>query len=881
MAEKQQDTSQDQAIQSNDIESGNAAVTTEAPAEEKAQDTVDTVDAVAESSPETAAVAGKEEEAQPGGAGAEEKEEAEEQEPAATAEEQVEEQAEDAADEEIPPAPVSDVEDTVIPNIIGYTGEIIGPVVTLEELEQGDEDERKTAQSYEELEKMVNVSFTTVHEQEIVHGRVVSVGEKDVVIDIGFKSDGIVSLNEFDTTLVSGDEVEVLIERLEDYHGQLVLSKVKADQLRRWQLIEEAHDKGTIVEGTIVRRIKGGMIVDLDIGGMEAFLPGSQIDVRPVRDFDTYLEKRMEFKIVKLNPANDNIVISHKALIEKELGAQRDKILATMEAGQILEGTAKNITDFGIFVDLGGVDGLLHITDLSWGRVSHPSELVELDQKLTVVVLDYDKERQRISLGLKQLQPHPWETIDEKYVESNSIEGKVVSITDYGAFVELEKGIEGLVHISEMSWTEHIRHPSQVVSLGQLVQVRILKIDKQGKKISLGMKQLDPDPWDGISERYPPGTVMSGKVRNITNFGVFVGIEPGIDGLVHISDLSWTKKVRHPNEMIRKGQGLDIVILNIDEVSRRISLGHKQVETNPWNQFAQAYAEGTDTEATVVRANEGGLVIELPLAVEAFVPASELRNGPHNFQDFYPAGQELQLRVIKFDPNQKEIVLSEVAKERAAERSEKTREDRTRRETRKRESKEVSKYKKTAGSAGRTTLGDISGLADLKAQFEEAEQEAPKKEAAAPKKAPARKAPAAKKATTAKASAAKKETAAKASAAKKETTAKAPAAEKETAAKASAAKEETTVKAPAAKKETTAKAPAAKKETTAKAPAAKEETTVKAPAAKKETTAKAPAAKKETDESAAKPAAAKTATAGKKSAAAKKKEEEAGVGVEE
>ena len=802
MAEKQQDTSQDQATQSKDIESGNAAVTTEAPAEEKAQDTVDTV---AGSSPETAAVAEKEEEAQPGGAEAEEKAEAEEQEPAATAKEQ----AEDAADEEIPPAPAPDAEDTAIPNIIGYTGEIIGPVVTLEEIEQGDDDERKAAQFYGELEKMVNASFTTVHEQEIVHGRVVSVGEKDVVIDIGFKSDGIVSLNEFDTTLVSGDEVEVLVERLEDYHGQLVLSKVKADQLRRWQLIEEAHDKGAIVEGTIVRRIKGGMIVDLDIGGMEAFLPGSQIDVRPVRDFDTYLEKRMEFRIVKLNPANDNIVISHKALIEKELGAQRDKILATMEAGQILEGTAKNITDFGIFVDLGGVDGLLHITDLSWGRVSHPSELVELDQKLTVVVLDYDKDRQRISLGLKQLQPHPWESIDEKYVESNSVEGKVVSITDYGAFVELEKGIEGLVHISEMSWTEHIRHPSQVVSLGQLVQVRILKIDKQGKKISLGMKQLDPDPWDGISERYPPGTVMSGKVRNITNFGVFVGIEPGIDGLVHISDLSWTKKVRHPNEMVRKGQGLDVVILNIDEVSRRISLGHKQVETNPWNQFAQAYAEGTDTEATVVRTNEGGLVIELPLAVEAFVPASELRNGPHNFQDFYPAGQELRLRVIKFDPNQKEIVLSEVAKERAAERSEKTQEDRARRETKKRESREVGKYKKTASSAGRTTLGDISGLADLKAQFEEAEQEVPKKAATAPKKAPARKAPAAKKATTAKAPAAKKETTAKAPAAKKATTAKAPAAKKETAAKAPCGEEGTTT---AAKKETAAKAPAAKKE---------------------------------------------------------------------
>ncbi len=860
MAEKQQETLQDQATQSKDIQSGNDAVTAEAPVEAAKTEAEAKEEAPAaessESGPETAAVASKEEEAQPGDAGAEEK-------------------AEAAAEEDIPPAraPEAKEEEAAdIPNIIGYTGEIIGPVVTLEEIEAGDEEEKQTAQTYEELEKMVNVSFTTVHEQEIVHGRVVSVGEKDVVIDIGFKSDGIVSLNEFDTTLSSGDEVEVLVERLEDYHGQLVLSKVKADQLRRWQLIEEAHEKGAIVEGTIVRRIKGGMIVDLDIGGMEAFLPGSQIDVRPVRDFDTYLEKRMEFRIVKLNPANDNIVISHKALIEKELGAQREKILATMEAGQILEGTAKNITDFGIFVDLGGVDGLLHITDLSWGRVSHPSELVELDQKLTVVVLDYDKDRQRISLGLKQLQPHPWESIDEKYVESNSVEGKVVSITDYGAFVELEKGIEGLVHISEMSWTEHIRHPSQVVSLGQLVRVRILKIDKQGKKISLGMKQLDPDPWDGISERYPPGTVMSGKVRNITNFGVFVGIEPGIDGLVHISDLSWTKKVRHPNEMVRKGQPLDVVILNIDEVSRRISLGHKQVETNPWNQFAQAYAEGTDTEATVVRANEGGLVIELPLAVEAFVPASELRNGPHNFQDFYPAGQKLQLRVIKFDPNQKEIVLSEVAKERAAERSEKAQEDRARRETRKRTSREVGKYQKASGAAGRTTLGDISGLADLKAQFEEAEQEVPQKKAATPQKAPA-KAPAAKKETTAKAPAAKKETTAKAPAAKKETTAKAPAAKKETTAKASAAKKETTAKTPAAKKETTAKTPAAKKETTAKTPAAKKETTAKA--------AKAPAAQKGTNEPAAQATASGIATAAKKTAAAKKKDEEVEASVEE
>lgn len=614
---------------------------------------------------------------------------------------------------------------------MGYTGEIVGRVVKLEDLlRDGDGETDRT--DYDQLTRLVDETFTNVTEQQIVRGRVVSIGEKDVVIDIGFKSDGVVPLNEFDRELNPGDEVEVYLERLEDRQGQLVLSKTKADQVRRWQRIEEAYENEQVLEGTIVRRIKGGMIVEL-FSGMEAFLPGSQIDVRPVRDFDAYLEKRMEFKIVKLNPSNENIVVSHKALIEKELEAQRRKILSTMEPGQILEGTVKNITDFGVFIDLGGVDGLLHITDLSWGRVSHPSELVDLDEKINVVVLDYDKERQRISLGLKQLQPHPWENINQKFHEGDTVEGKVVSITDYGAFVELEKGIEGLVHISEMSWTEHIRHPSQMVSLGQLVKVRILNIDHEGKKISLGMKQLQPDPWVGISDRYPPGTVMRGKVRNITNFGVFVEIEPGIDGLVHISDLSWTKKIRHPGEMIKKGQDLDVVILNIDEKERRISLGHKQVETNPWNQFSKVYAEGTDTEARVVRMNEGGVIVELPLEVEAFVPASELKNGPHNFQEFYREGQQLELRVLKFDPHQKEIVLSEVAKQRAEERAEREAEERQRRSERDRERREVRTFQEKAAS-GPTTLGELSGLADLKRQIERAEQAA---EAEAPQVHPA------------------------------------------------------------------------------------------------------------------------------------------------
>ena len=467
--------------------------------------------------------------------------------------------------------------------------------------------------------QMIDDTLTNVSENEIVEGKIVSIGEKDIVIDIGFKSDGIVSKNEFANELTPGDTVEVFLERIEDYHGQLVLSKTKADTVKRWQKIEKAHEEEEVLEGTIVRRIKGGMIVEL-FDGVEAFLPGSQIDVRPVRDFDAYLEKKMEFKIVKLNPVNENIVVSHKALIEADLEDQRQKILASMEAGQVLEGAVKNITDFGVFIDLGGVDGLLHITDLSWGRVSHPSELVELDQKLNVVVLDYDKDRQRISLGLKQLQEHPWENIGEKYKEGDSAEGKVVSITDYGAFVELEKGIEGLVHISEMSWTEHIKHPSQMVSLGQIVQVKILNIDHEGKKISLGMKQLEPDPWDGIAARYPAGTVLRGTVRNITNFGVFVEIEAGIDGLVHISDLSWTKKIRHPAEYVKKGQELDVVILNIDEGERRISLGHKQIETNPWNDFAKIYGEGTDVEVTVKSFQDNGIEVDLGLELEGFAP---------------------------------------------------------------------------------------------------------------------------------------------------------------------------------------------------------------------------------------------------------------------
>ena len=632
--------------------------------------------------------------------------------------------AAEAPAEEAPVAEAESTPEATEPVLYGYTGEITGRVVKLEDLQEGIGDPETAYPEYDQLMSLIEETLTDVSEHEIVSGRIVSVGEKDVVIDIGFKSDGVVPKNEFAEDLEPGTEVEVYLERIEDYHGQLVLSKTKADKFRRWERIETAYENETVLEGTIVRRIKGGMIVDL-IDGLEAFLPGSQIDVRPVRDFDAYLEKRMEFKIVKINPANENVVVSHKALIEKELEAQRESILATMEPGQILEGTVKNITDFGVFIDLGGVDGLLHITDLSWGRVSHPSELVELDQQLKVVVLDYDKERQRISLGLKQLQAHPWENIDEKFKESDTVEGKVVSITDYGAFVELEKGIEGLVHISEMSWTDHIRHPSQKVSLGQLVNVVILNIDNEGKKISLGMKQLEKNPWDGLAERYPPGTVLRGKVRNITNFGVFVEIEPGIDGLVHISDLSWTKKIRHPGEMVKKGQELDVVILDVDEKRQRVSLGHKQIETNPWNDFASVYAEGSDHTAKIARVEDKGVVVQLALDVEAFVPSSELKNGPQNFKSHYHEGDELSLRVIRFDLNQKEIVLSESAKDRQEARQQRDRQQREKRDERQREERALREFKKRGKAAsGPTTLGELSGLEDLKAQMEAAERKA-------------------------------------------------------------------------------------------------------------------------------------------------------------
>jgi small subunit ribosomal protein S1 len=518
-----------------------------------------------------------------------------------------------------------------------------------------------SSNEYDALSKMYEGTLGRISENEIIKGRIVQITDDDVSIDIGFKSEGVVPRNEFTNIddLKPGDEVEVFLEKVEDAEGKLVLSRRRADFMRVWEQIGRAYENQEVLKATITRRIKGGLVVDLL--GLDAFLPGSQVDVRPVRDFDALIGRELDVRVVKINHPNENVVVSHKVLLEENLAEQRSEILAKLEKGLVLEGTVKAITDFGVFVDLGGVDGLVHITDLSWGRVNHPSEVVKLDETIKVVVLDFDEERRRISLGLKQLTPHPWENIEEKIHLGNRVTGKVVSLTDYGAFVELERGIEGLIHISEMSWTQHIKHPSQMVSLGQMVEVQVLNIDKNDKKISLGMKQLEPDPWDALLEKYPVGSSHTGIVRNLANFGVFVELEPGVDGLVHISDLSWTKKLRHPGEMVKKGQELEVTVLGIDREQRRISLGHKQIVDNPWEAFAESYSVGKNTEGKIVRIIDKGVIVELPYGVDGFVPTSQLAFAPvKNIASYFRIGDRLPLQVIEFDKEAKKIVLSAV-----------------------------------------------------------------------------------------------------------------------------------------------------------------------------------------------------------------------------
>ncbi len=534
--------------------------------------------------------------------------------------------------------------------------EFVEEIIKIEDIQ---EETEYPPEEFEFLSQLYNKTLSKVNEGDIVSGKILDVSEKEVIVDIGFKSEGIMPLDEFDNAddIKPGDTIEVYLEKIEDMSGQLILSKRRADFVRVWESVVEKHEKDEIITGTITRRIKGGMVVNLN--GVDAFLPGSQIDVKPIRDFDSYLGKELDFKIVKVNYPRRNIVVSSRVLIEKEMESHRDDILKTIERGQVRKGTVKNITDFGVFIDLGGVDGLLHITDLSWGRVNHPSEVVKLDEEIEVAILDYNENKDRISLGRKQLIKHPWENVDEKYPLASTISGKVVSITDYGAFIELETGIEGLIHISEMSWSQHIKHPSQLLNVGQTIEAKVLSIESEDKKISLGLKQLEPDPWENIEEKYQVDTKHMGVVRNLTQFGAFVELEEGIDGLVHISDLSWTKKIRHPSEVVKKGDEIEVIVLGLNREDRRIALGHKQVESNPWDAFEESYKVGTETEGKIVRIIDKGVIVSLPLGVDGFIPTTHLGHPRlKKAVDYYKVDDNIPAKVIEFDKENKKIVLS-------------------------------------------------------------------------------------------------------------------------------------------------------------------------------------------------------------------------------
>ncbi|HEX8659295.1 MAG TPA: 30S ribosomal protein S1 [Hymenobacter sp.] len=511
-----------------------------------------------------------------------------------------------------------------------------------------------------EMEKMYGDTLTTVQEEEVVRGTVVGITDRDVILNIGFKSDGLVSITEFRDLpdLKIGDEVEVFIEDQEDLNGQLILSRKKAKIKQAWKAIYDALELDTILEGVVKRRTKGGLIMELD--GVEAFLPGSQIDVKPIRDFDIYVGRRMEVKVVKINSAFDNVVVSHKVLIEKDLEKQREAILNNLEKGQILEGNIKNMTNFGVFIDLGGVDGLLHITDISWGRIAHPSEVLTLDQKLNIVVLDFDEAKKRISLGLKQLTPHPWDSLPADLQPGSKVSGRIVNVADYGAFMEVVPGVEGLIHVSEMSWSQHLRNPQDFIKQGDTVEAQILTLDREDRKMSLGIKQLTEDPWTrgDFGDKYAVGTKHSGLVRNLTNFGLFVELEEGVDGLVHVSDLSWTKKIKHPSEVVKVGDKLDVVVLELDLGARRLALGHKQLEENPWDTFQSVFTPGSVHRATITEKSERGAVLELPYGIEGFAyPKSLVKEDGSNAEN----GESLDFRVTEFSKDDRRIVLSHTA----------------------------------------------------------------------------------------------------------------------------------------------------------------------------------------------------------------------------
>jgi len=510
----------------------------------------------------------------------------------------------------------------------------------------------------EDIQDQYLSSISEISENQVLTGRVIGMNDKDILIDIGFKSEGLIDRSEFpqDALPQIGDQIEVYLEYLEDRNGNLVLSKEKADFMRRWRDIREFYEKEKIFTCKILRRIKGGMIVDID--GLQGFLPGSQIDVRPIKDFDQYLDQDLEVRVVKLNEARKNIVVSHKVIIEDSLKEKREELLADMEIGQIMEGRVKNITDFGVFIDLGGIDGLLHITDLSWGRVNHPSEVVKLDETLSIKIIDYDKEKQRVSLGLKQLMPHPWENVEKNYPIGSNIKGRIVSLTNYGAFVELEAGVEGLIHVSEMSWTRHIKNASEVYSIGEEIKAGVLAIDTDERKISLGVKQLEPDPWDEIEEKFMVGSLQKGKVINITQFGVFVELEEGIEGLIHVSDLSWTKVVRHPKERLQKDENVEVRILEISREKRRIALGLKQVTDDPWPELMKKFETGKEITGEIIRILEKGIILQLEDDVEGIVPfGGRSKKSRKEVLTKFSAGDSLTGHVMEVKPDDKKVVV--------------------------------------------------------------------------------------------------------------------------------------------------------------------------------------------------------------------------------
>ena len=566
--------------------------------------------------------------------------------------------------------------------------------------------------SKEELDRAYNETLNKVSEHQVTEGTVISCDKKEVIVNIGYKSDGIIPASEFryNPDLKVGDKVEVYVENQEDKKGQLLLSHKKARLSKSWERVNAALDNQEVIQGYIKCRTKGGMIVD--VFGIEAFLPGSQIDVHPIRDYDQFVGKTMEFKVVKINQEYRNVVVSHKALIEQELEAQKKEIIGKLEKGQILEGTVKNITSYGVFVDLGGVDGLIHITDLSWGRVDDPHKVVELDQKINVVILDFNDEKNRIALGLKQLTPHPWDALDQELKVGDRVKGKVVVIADYGAFVEIQPGVEGLIHVSEMSWSQHLRSAQEFLNVGDEVEAVILTLDRDERKMSLGIKQLREDPWEAIEVKYPVGSKHTAKVRNFTNFGVFVELEEGVDGLIHISDLSWTKKVKHPSEFTQAGADIDVMVLDIDKENRRLSLGHKQLEDNPWDQFEATYTVGSIHEGKIIEMLEKGAVVSLEKGVEGFATPKHLVK-----EDGTQAtlGETLPFKVIEFNKDSKRIILSHSRTFEDAQREEKKAAKKAARANKKEETVKIE------NQPAATTLGDIDVLAQLKAQMEKGE----------------------------------------------------------------------------------------------------------------------------------------------------------------